>query len=182
MEEWRFFQSKLFVEHFDKGDTILQIGEVCDKLRFINSGLARGYVITEEGKDYTWSIFFNDDTSMVPNLFVVDYESFINQTESTLTIEALDACEILSIHYDDLQMIYDNLKSGERFGRLMNAEAYSYLHKLTIDRQTKTARERFDAFMEQTPFLLDKVPQYHIATFLGITPQYLSLMKKQTES
>jgi hypothetical protein len=48
----------------------------------------------------------------------------------------------------------------------MSQEAYSYLHKLMIDRQLKTAKERFDEFMKTTPYLLDKVPQYHIATFL----------------
>jgi hypothetical protein len=47
-----------------------------------------------------------------------------------------------------------------------------------IDRQLKTAKERFDEFMKTTPYLLDKVPQYHIATFLGITPQHLSRLKK----
>jgi len=176
--EWTLFKSKLQVKNYKKGQTIHHIGDVCDKLSFIDYGLARAYMIGEDGKDYTWSIFFNDKNSHMTNLFVIDYDSFLNQTPSSLGIEAIEDCQLFVIDYSDVQFLYDNLKNGERFGRLMSQEAYSYLHKLMIDRQLKTAKERFDEFMETTPYLLDKVPQYHIATFLGITPQHLSRLKK----
>ena len=175
--EWTLFKSKLTVKSYKKGQTIHQIGDVCTKLAFINSGLARAYMIGEDGKEYTWSIFFNDENSHMTNLFVVDYDSFINQTESSLGIEVIEDCELFIITYRDVQFLYDKLKKGEKFGRLMTQEAYSYLHKMVIDRQIQTANERFDEFMQKTPYLLDKVPQYHIATFLGITPQHLSRLK-----
>jgi hypothetical protein len=136
-------------------------------------------MIGVDGKDYTWSIFFNDEHADMTNLFVVDYESFLNQTEAKLNIDALETCELISIDYRDIQFVYDKFKSGERFGRLMNQHAYAYLHNQMINRQLKTAGERFDDFMQTTPWLLDKVPQYHIATFLGITPQHLSRLKKE---
>ena len=177
--EWSLVQSKLSVEHFKKGETILFIGDVCSKLLFMNAGLARAYIIAEDGKDYTWSIFFNDKNSHMTNLFVVDYDSFLNQSETRLNIEAIEDCELISMEYKDVQFLYDKLKKGERFGRLMSQEAYSYLHKQTIDRQIQSAEERFEEFMEKTPYLLEKVPQYHIASFLGVTPQYLSGLKKR---
>jgi len=177
--EWTLFKSKLKIERFKKGDTILNIGDTCDVLRFINYGLARAYLITEDGKDYTWNIFFNDKNSSMINLFVVDYDSFLNQTPSSIDIEAIEDCELVCVDYKDVQFLYDKLKKGERFGRLMSQEAYSYLHKQTIDRQTKSAQKRFDEFMDKTPYLLDKVPQYHIASLLGITPQYLSQLKNR---
>ena len=180
--EWTLFKSKLKVERFKKGETILHIGDGCTKLRFINSGLARAYIITESGKDYTWSIFFNDKNSHMVSLFVIDYDSFLNQTSSQLNIEAIEDCELFSVAYKDVQFLYDKLKKGERFGRLMSQEAYSYLHNQTIDRQTKTAQERFDDFMKKTPFLLEKVPQYQIASMLDITPQYLSQLKRKHQN
>ena len=61
----------------------------------------------------------------------------------------------------------------------MAEQAYSYAHNLILDRLTKTASMRYQEFIENTPYLLDKVPQYHIATFLGITPQSLSRIKKE---
>ncbi len=112
------------------------------------------------------------------NLFLVDYDSFINNTPSHITIDAIEDCELLVVDYEDLQFVYDKLKKGKRLGRLMSQEAYSYLHKKSIDRELKTANERFEEFMQSTPYLLEKVPQYHIATFLGITPQHLSRLKR----
>lgn len=176
--EWTLFKSKITVKRYKKGQTIHHIGDVCTKLAFINSGLARAYMVGEDGKDYTWSIFFNDKNSHMTNLFVVDYDSFINQTPSYISIDVIEDCELFVVDYKDLQFVYKKLKKGERLGRLMSQEAYSYLHKRSIDRELKSAKERFDEFMQTTPYLLEKVPQYHIATFLGITPQHLSRLKR----
>lgn len=177
--EWNLFESKLKIVYYKKGDIIQQMGEVSSQLLFINSGLARAYIIGEDGKDYTWAIYFNDSNASMTNLFTVDYDSFITQKSSMLEIDALEDCELVSVDYKDVEYVYDKLKRGERFGRLMSQEAYSYLHKMVVDRQIKTALQRFEEFMQKTPHLLQKVPQYHIATFLGITPQHLSRLKKE---
>lgn len=177
--EWSIFQSRLKVKEFRKGDIILAQGDVCKELYFINDGLARGYVIDESGKDFTWSIFFNDKNALMTNLFVTDYKSFLHGEPSSIHIEALEDTQVFSLSHTDVEFLYDSLKKGERFGRLMAEEAYTYLHTIVIDRQTKSAKERFLEFIERTPFLLEKVPQYHIATFLGITPQHLSRLKSE---
>jgi len=177
--EWGIMKSKLKIMHFKKGDIIHNIDSVASKLMFINSGLARAYIIDENGKDNTWSIFFNDKNAHMTNMFVVDYDSFINQIPSKLAIDALEDCEVVATEFKDVQFIYDKTKKGDRFGRLMAQEGYSYLHNFIITRQTKTAKERFEVFLNTTPHLLDKVPQYHIATLLGITPQHLSRLKKE---
>ena len=177
--EWAILKSKLFIKKFKKHETILYQGDVCKNLYFINSGLARAYVIDENGKDYTWGIFFNDKNAHMTNLFVTDYDSFLHQKPSSLHIEALENCELVGLSFEDTQFLYNKFKKGERFGRLMAEEAYSCIHNRTIQQQTKSAKERFEIFMQQTPHLLDKVPQYHIATFLGITPQHLSRLKKE---
>ena len=96
-----------------------------------------------------------------------------------MSFEILEDCEVVVSSYKDTQFLYDHLKKGDRFGRLMSQEAYSYLHHYFIGRQTLSAKERFDDFMSKTPFLLEKVPQYHIASLLGITPQHLSRLKKE---
>ncbi|MBL0686562.1 MAG: Crp/Fnr family transcriptional regulator [Sulfurospirillum sp.] len=177
--EWNIVKSKFKIIHYKKGDVIHKIGNISTKLMFINSGLARGYTIDENGKDYTFTIYFNDKNSHMTNLFVVDYESFLTQTPSKLCIDAIEDCEVVSTSYKDMQFLYSNTKKGDRFGRLMSDEAYVYLHNFIIQRQTLSAKERFEDFMHSTPHLLDKLPQYHIATFLGITPQHLSRLKKE---
>jgi CRP-like cAMP-binding protein len=177
--DWNIIKSKLKIEYFKKGDIIHSIGDISSKIMFINSGLARTYILDENGKDNTWAIHFNDKNSYITNLFIGDYESFINQTQSKLAIDTLEDCEVVAIDYKDLEFLYDNTKIGNKFGRLISQEAYTYLHNSIIIRQTKTAKERFENFISETPYLLEKVPQYHIATFLGITPQHLSRLKKE---
>lgn len=177
--EWKLFESKLSIKEFKKGETILHQGETPKELYFICEGLARAYVIDESGKDFTWSIFFNDEDSDMTNLFIVDYDSFLHQNPSSLHIEALEDTALVSVSYENVQFLYSKLKKGERFGRLMAESAYSHVHQKIIERQTKSANERFEEFIKKTPYLLEKVPQYHIATYLGITPQHLSRLKKE---
>jgi len=177
--EWELLKSKLTVVDYKKGEIFHQAGDVCDHLMCINQGIVRAYVLSDSGDDYTWSIFFNDQDSEMTNVFVVDYESFISQSASRLHFEVLADCQLLALSQKDLQFLYKHAKKAERFGRLMAELAYSYTHNLVIDRMTKSAAERYVEFVERTPYLLDKVPQYHIATLLGITPQSLSRIKKQ---
>jgi CRP-like cAMP-binding protein len=177
--EWKLFKSKSTIKKFKKDEVILHQGDICQELYFINSGLARGYIIDETGKDFTWSIYFNDEKAHMTNLFLIEYDSFIYQKPSSIHIEALEDCEVVSVSYKDVEFLYNKLKKGERFGRLMAQEAYSFLHQLVVSRQTKSAKERFEEFADTTPHLLEKVPQYHIATYLGITPQHLSRLKKE---
>ena len=180
--EWNILKSKLKLKHYQKGEIIHNVGDIYTKLMFINNGLARGFIINEDGKDTTWSIYFNDKNSHMTNLLVVDYESFLKQKESKLEIVALEDCQIVMTDYKDIEFIYDNTKKGDRLGRLLAQEAYIYLHNFIIQRQTTTAKERYENFIKSTPHLIDKIPQYHIATLLGITPQHLSRLKKEMET
>lgn len=179
--EWALLESKLKASQHGKGEIIHHAGDVCKQLMFINSGIVRAYVVDEGGNDHTWSIFFNDENSEMTNVYVIDYDSFVTQQVSRLTFEVLEDCELLALSYTDLQFLYKYSKKAERLGRLMAELAYSYTHNLIIDRLTKTATERYNDFKQRTPYLLDKVPQYHIATLLGITPQSLSRIKKNSD-
>ena len=178
VEEWNQYKSKIEVQYYKKGDIIHHAGDVYRKISFINSGLARIYMIGEDGKDYTWNIMFNDKNAKVNNLFVVDYYSFITQNEPMVNIEVIEDCELLTVKYNDVQNLHNTLPKEKTFSCLMGEIAYAILYNKIIDRQIKTSQERFEAFMQTTPYLLDKVPQYHIATYLGMTPQYLSQLKK----
>jgi len=178
--EWALFKNKLTLKRYKKGETIHYAGDICDTLLFIGSGLVRLYIIDENGKDHTWNICFNDENAQMLNLFVVDYDSFVNQTASQISFEVLEDCALLSLGYEEMQQMYRQLKKSERFGRLMAEMAYSYTHNLVIDRLTKSAKERYEILMSRTPALLEKVPQYHIASYLGITPQHLSRLRKNT--
>lgn len=175
--EWELLKKLSKIEYFKKGDIIHHSGSICKKIYFINNGLIRAYIIDAEGKDYTWNLFFNDKNSEITNVYVVDYESFVNNSESRITFEVLEDCELISTTYDNLSHFYNQSKVSEKFGRIMAELAYSSVHNSVINKLTKTAQERYEELVKHSPYLLEKVPQYHIASFLGITPQSLSRIK-----
>lgn len=177
-KDWNIVESQLRLACYKKGEIIHHVGDVSTKILFINKGLARSYILDKDGRDHTWCIYFNDKNSHPSNLFIVDYESFLTKNESRLEIEAIEDVEVVVIDNKTREYLYKNTKNGETFGRKMAQEAYIYLYNQLVDRQTKSASERFQDFMKSTPYLLDKVPQYQIASFLGITPQHLSRLKK----
>ena len=172
-------KQKSKVVEFKKGDIIHSVGSVCDRLYFMLEGYARGFVVDENGKDYTWTLIFNDKNSKVENLFAFDCDSFLQDTPSRIEIEALSDCKVLMFLKSDVLMLFDISKKIDRFARFMTEEAYSYLHNMILDRQTKSAKQRLEEFMQTKSHLLDIVPQYHIASLLDITPQHLSRLKKE---
>ena len=180
--EWELYKSKMHIKHYQKGQILHYAGDICNKISFINFGLVRSYMIGEDGKDYTWNIMFNDKNAKTNNLFVVDYYSFFTRNESMVNIEVIEDCELLVAKYDDVISLHNTLQKEEKFSRIMSEIAYANLYKKIVNRQMKTSEERFDSFMHTTPYLLDKVPQYHIATYLGMTPQYFSQLKKDYKS
>lgn len=179
--EWELFQSKIDVQKYKKGEIVLYAGDVSNSFIFINSGLMRGYILDELGHDYTWHIYFNDKDSVVVNLIATDYDSFSNQIPSKMFIEVLKDSEVFIISYDDIEYLYSKIPAFEKFGRKVSGLFYSYSHNKIINQLVKSAEDRFEDFMKATPYLLEKVPQYHIATYIGITPQSLSRLKRNSK-
>ena len=111
--EWNLFKSKTQTHHYQKGEIIHHAGEINDRLHFINYGIVRVFVLDTEGNDFTWSLSFNDDHNVINNIFLVDYESFVNGTDSKLSFEVLEDCELISITQKDIQSLYKVSKTGE---------------------------------------------------------------------
>jgi len=177
--EWFIIKSRAKVLKFKKKEIIHYAGDICTKAYFVNSGLLRGYIVDENGKDYTWHIFFNDEYAKLSNLFAFDYESFINQTKSKITIEVLEDCEVLEFKKKDVDFIFNYSKRGEKLGRLFAQEAYSTLHNYIISYTIDNAEEKLIYFLSHSAHWFDLVPQHMIATHLGIRPQSLSRLKKE---
>ncbi len=153
------------------GDYFLKAGEVCHYVGFINTGLVRYYVL-DDGDEHTYD-FSAEQT------FVCNYESFLTQTPSTRYIQALEDIRLLRISYDNLQKLYETLQHGQQFGRLVAEQLFvATLQKLTSFYR-ETADERYDNFLHLFPGLANRVPQYVVASYVGIKPQSLSRIRAQ---
>jgi CRP-like cAMP-binding protein len=170
-EEERFISSVFKVKHLAKGEHFLLAGDVCREAAFIESGVFRFYLNTGE-RDPTY--YF-----AVENEFICEYQSFLRQRPSDRNIQALEAAELRVISFDDLQRFYRSVGSGERFGRLIAEEIFvDSLEQLASFYQDKPA-VRYQNFVSRFPQLVQRLPQYYIASYVGIEPQSLSRIRRR---
>ncbi len=170
-DEERFIDNVFRVKHFAKGEYFLLAGDVCCEAAFIESGVFRFYINTGE-RDATY--YFAAE-----NEFICDYPSFLPQRPSAVNIQALEAAEIRAISFDDLQSFYREVNSGERFGRLIAEEIFvDSIQQLASFYQDKPA-VRYQNFVHRFPQLVQRLPQYYIASYVGIEPQSLSRIRRR---
>ena len=170
-DEERFIDRVFKPEKFAKSEHFLLAGDVCRKAAFIESGVFRFYINTDE-RDATY--YFAAESE-----FICDYPSFLPQRPSYVNIQALEAAEIRAISFDDLQRFYRKVLLGERFGRLIAEEIFvDSIQQLGSFYQDKPA-VRYQNFVHRFPQLVQRIPQYYIASYVGIEPQSLSRIRRR---
>lgn len=155
-----------------KGDFFLAENQVCKHVGFIKKGVMR-YYINDDGEDKTYEF-------AQENNFICNNESFIPQSPSTKIIQALEDCEILQVSYSDLQSIYQTITQGERLGRLIIEQVFIQTLQNLSSFYTDTPEKRYEDFAQKYPDLLQRIPQYYIASYVGVKPQSLSRIRKKT--
>lgn len=164
--------TSLFKEKtYKKGDFFLSEGQICKQVGFVASGLMR-YYINHDGQEKTYS--FSQE-----NNYVCNYESFLPQRPSSKIIQALEDSDVLVISYDDLQLLYANVREGERFGRLAIEAVFIQLLQDVSSFYTETPELRYERFLKDHADLQQRISQYHIASFVGVKPQSLSRIRKR---
>lgn len=169
--DWELFAGYLHERRFNKKTQILHVGMVENYLSFIASGITRHY--TEEGeKDITFEIGF-------ANSFGTAYDSFVTQQPCTYQVEALTDVVQWSISYADLQHVYANSSTGDRIGRLSAEELFIRKSKRQLSLLTDTAEQRYRSLVMEQPHLLQYIPLKYLASYIGITPQALSRIRRR---
>lgn len=170
-EDCRMFEPYLQTKQVKSKEIVLKEGQICRELGFINKGVFRMYYLAD-GKEINTHFSFENE-------FVVNYDSFLQETSSCYFIQALEDSEIVTFNLSTLHKAYNQSQNWERFGRIM-AE-YSY--KLTTQRvegfMFMDAEQRYRQMIVQTPHFLEKIPLYHLASYLGIERESLSRLRKK---
>ena len=171
VSDWDFFSSKLDKETVKKNVTVTKAGAIENYLSFIVEGVVRLFIPLEES-DLTFGFVFEKE-------FVTAYDSFITQTPSLYQIETLTNTTIWRISFKDLQEVYKKAESGNLIGRRMAENMFLIKSKRELSLLGKTAEERYlDLFLER-PKLLKHIPLKYIASYIGVTPQALSRIRKR---
>jgi CRP/FNR family transcriptional regulator, anaerobic regulatory protein len=170
-QEWADFEKCLNKETLPKKSAILEKGKICDFIAFIEAGSFRFYY-EKEGEEKITAFFFKGD-------FVTNYRSFLTRQPSEHSIESMQDAVIYKIHRKDLQALYDKHKNVERLGRLIAENLYLIVAKRLDSFLYATPEERYHELLHRNSKLLQEVPQYMIASYLGVKPETLSRIRSR---
>ncbi len=158
------------METIRKNGFISKEGLICDRLAFIRSGLMRSF-FNIKGKETT--TYF-----LGPGSIAVAMSSFIEMKPAFENIQAIEDSEVFILSKDNLEKLYSKSWKWQQTGRRIIERYYVVMEKRSIDLQTLTARERYDRLMKEHPGLLLKVPLHYVASYLGISPETLSRIRR----
>ena len=171
-EEQSILLSKVKVKKYLKGQFVVQNGDVCRHENFVLSGCLKTFYIDDEGQEHI--VMF-----AIENWWTSDLGSFITQTPADLNVQCLKNSELVQITYGDLQQLYMEVPKLERFFRIIIQHAFVASQKRIINNFSLPALERYIQFRQQYPKIEQRVPQYMIASYLGMTKEFLSKIRAQ---
>jgi CRP-like cAMP-binding protein len=174
-EEVNLFCSFFKQSKIKKRQFIIQPEFVAKYRNYIVQGAFRGYVVADEGQEHTIQFAIED-------WWISDYNSYIYQQPATMFVVALEDSIIFQISYEDEQKLKSLNHKFETFFRIMAERSTAFMQKRIIMNLTKTAEERYNEFEEKYPLVAQRVPQYALASFLGMTTEYLSKLRNKRVS
>nr|WP_321357956.1 Crp/Fnr family transcriptional regulator [uncultured Draconibacterium sp.] len=155
-----------------KKKDLLEPDETCKYIYFVIKGCLRSYYVDTKGIEHIYQI-------RLDNSWISDLESFFSQRPSKYYIETLEDSELLRISYDRLEQLYDEVPKLERYFRILFQKAYiNALERLNAT-MWESAVDRYNDMLKEHSDIFQRVPLVYIASYLGITPESLSRIRKK---
>lgn len=169
-KDWLYFAQKLKERHFPAKSPITAAGKPEEYLSFIQTGMVRYYIPGEQ--ELTFGFSFAGE-------FMSAYDAFLTHSPSNYTIETLEETTVWSITHADLQAVYANTDVGERIGRHAAEGLFLKKAKRELALLEDAPEQRYLNLFSERPELIRKIPLKYIASYIGITPQALSRIRKR---
>mgnify|MGYP000568714709 FL=1 len=164
------FISKTETKQFKTKTILLSAGEVATCTYFVNSGILRSFNINDNIIEHVLHF-------ACEGWWIGDMYSYISEKPGNLFIEVLEDAEVVIITKENQQQLYQEIPKLERFFRILAENSLVAHQERLMDNLSLTAEERFEKFCSKYPTLIQKVPQKHIASYIGVTPEFFSKMK-----
>jgi len=171
-EAEKYISSIAEEKSFSKGEVLIQEGQTVNKTFFVIHGSLRSFCVDKEGKEYTLQFAIQD-------WWISDFIAMYNHEPASLTVECITDATVIEFNAQKLTQIYLQFPEFELFQRKTLERHVVSLHKRILNQLQLTALERYNVFIENYPNIEQHVPNYHIASYLGITQQSLSRVRSE---
>ncbi len=156
----------------NKGKYFIEEGQITNKIAFLKSGIIRAFYRNSEGLEYNKHFF-------IENSIVGGYSSLITGNPNKINQQAISDCKLLVANYSDITRLYDSFPDFERVGRRLAENYFVNKEQREVEIVLLDADKRYLIFQKEYPQLEQYIPQYHIASYLGITPTQLSRIRRK---
>lgn len=167
--------STLRYKKVSKKENLLKSGQICPGMFFVLSGCLRLYSITENGTEQILQF-------AIPDWWISDYHSFEHDIPSGYFIQAVEDTEVAIISRSDYHTLFQKVPLLNNYFRLIMQRAYTASLKKAELFLSKSAEERYWQFVNNFPDFVQRVPQYMVASFLGFTPEFLSMLRAKQKA
>lgn len=171
-KDWAAWERFFVPRSIRKRQFFVQAGEVCTQFAFVNSGCLRQYSTDARGEEHVIQFGIRD-------WWIGDMQSFITGEPAAYSIDAVQDTEILLIGRESREQLLGSAPGAERFFRLLLEAHYLATNRRIEALLRSSAEERYLAFLKTYPALVEEIPQGQIASYLGITPQSLSRIRRE---
>ncbi|WP_291865134.1 Crp/Fnr family transcriptional regulator [Maribacter sp.] len=172
VEEEAILLAKIVHRNYLKDQYIVQQGDICKSANFIISGCTKTFYTNLEGQEHI--VMFS-----IEDWWTSDLGSFITQKPADFNVQCIERTQLIQFTYDNLEELYIEIPKLERLFRKIVERAFVASQKRIIRNFSLTAKERYLIFKENYPKIEQRIPQYMIASYLGITKEFLSKIKNQ---
>jgi CRP-like cAMP-binding protein len=170
-KETSFFTSLLRLRKVRKRQFLLQAGDVSQFENFVNKGCLRAYTVDAHGEEHI--AMFG-----LEGWWISDLYSFLTNTPATQNIDALEDSEVFSIERSDLENLYEQVPKFNRFFLKLLQNAFVAHQRRILGAMSQTAEEQYYDFIRRYPSIDQRVPQHQIASYLGLSPETISRIRR----
>ncbi|MEC7753444.1 MAG: Crp/Fnr family transcriptional regulator [Bacteroidota bacterium] len=171
-QEVEIIQKHTSLRNYLKGQFVVQQGDVCRHESFVVEGCLRTFYVDEKGQEHT--VMF-----AIENWWTADLGSFLTQTPAHYNVQCLENTKVIQFSHTNLENLYLQVPKMDRFFRIILQRAYVASERRLVRSYSLTAKERYLKFRQDYPLIEQRVPQYMIASYLGITKEFLSKIRNQ---
>ena len=171
-DEAASFNTLLRYKEVRRKEVLQQQGQSCRYINFVHSGALRAYYVDKQGVENSIMFAIND-------WWVTDMYAYITRQPAMLCIDAIEDSCLLQLRNDDLDKLYIAVPKFERFFRILMQNSYIREQLRVIQNLSLSAEERYLNFISKYPQFVNRISQKQIASYLGITPEFLSAIRKK---